>query len=314
MPLIERLSGAMASSGAYAAIARIVSEGRDATVAAPGLVRPLLTAALFHEKPGPILVVLAGEEAAERFARQAAAFLEPGTVLRFPERQAAPWSNEAPDIAEVTRCARALHALSSGHAAIVVASARALLRALPPQGGRVFDPLVLEAGVSLDMVAAAATLSRMGYERADVAGEPGQFAVRGGTLDVYPGDGSQPLRAEFLGDEIETLRRFVPSTGQSIGDAGRSEVFCCREVALSTRAALRAQRALGARALKNPELAHHLELMTQGVYFNGIERYLPYLYEQQGTLTDYLSADTLIVVAEPRSLFDDATRRFEELT
>ena len=315
MPLLDHFTASLRTSPAYAEGTRILDSGGDATLAVPGLVRPLLVASTFRARPRPTLVVVAGEDAAERFGRQVAAYLPPGAVMRFPERAEVPWSDAAPDLKAVGGRARALHALSSGRAAVVVASARALLRALPPQGSKVFEPLALVAGSELDLAAAAGRLARMGYERTEsVVSTPGQFSVRGDTLDIYPSDTSQPVRVELFGDEIESLRRYLPSTGQSIGESGPVEVFGCREVMLSTRAASRATKALRDRALKQPEVAHHLEMIENGVYFNGIERYMGVLYEQQGMLTDYLSPETLIVVAEPRSLFDDATRRHEELS
>ncbi len=314
MRLLEPLMTALAGAEPYLKASAAVRAGEDVTLAAPGVVRPLLTAALFAARPRPTLVVVAGTDAAERYARQTEAYLEAGSVLRFPERGDAPWSTEAPDLPAVGARSRALAALSTGRPAIVVSSMRALLRALPPQGSHVFTPLVLEAGATLDLEEAAARLARMGYERVETAEERGTFAVRGGVLDVYASDAVNPVRAELFGDEIETLRRYVPSTGQSIGDAGRTEVFGCREVALGSRSSASARAALRDRALADPELAHHLEMIEQGVYFNGVERYLPYFYRQSGVLTDYLASDTLVVVAEPRSLFDDATRRAEELT
>jgi len=310
--LLDALMPRLIEAPAVAEARRILGSAGDATIAVPGLVRPLLTAALFAEEPRPTLVVLAGEEAAERYARQVAAYLEPGRVLRFPERGDLPWSEVPADLGPVGARARALHALSSGREVVVVASARSLLRALPPQGSAVFTPLVLEEGLDIELEEAVATLARMGYTRADVAEEPGSFAVRGGVLDVYPSDGLHPVRAELYGDQIETLRRYVPSTGQTIGAAGRTEVFTCREIAISSRAASRAERALRDKALKDPFVAYHLECIANGIYFNGIERYLPVFYEQEGVLTDYLAPATLLVLAEPRSLFDDASRKHDE--
>ncbi len=314
MHLLDPLAAALASTEPFERVLESLAAEEDVTVAAPGLVRPLLSAAIFAKHPRPTLVVIAGESAAERYARQASAYLGPGKVLRFPERPELPWSDGPPDLETVGARARALHSLSKGRAAIVVTSARALLRALPPQGSHVFEPLTLSVGGELDLEESVALLARMGYERLEVAEERGTFAVRGGILDIFPSDGTHPLRAEFYGDRIETLRRYIPATGQSIGDADTSEVFACREVVLGTRAAASARKALHDRAQRSPEIAHHLELMEQGVYFNGVERYLPVLYKQAGALTDYLAADTLVVVAEPRSLFDDAVRRVEELT
>jgi transcription-repair coupling factor (superfamily II helicase) len=295
------------------AVAASLARGDDPTLSVPGVARPAAVASLYAENPRPVLVAIAGEDAAERFARQLTSYLPREDVLRFAERTDMPWSDEAPDPRVVGRRARAIHLLSAGRPGIVVASARALLRALPPQGSHVFEPLVLEPGSMADLEETAATLVRMGYERTEQAEERAQFAVRGGVLDVFPSDGTHPVRAEFFGDEIETLRRFVPGTGQTIGEAGRTEIFPCRELVVGSRAVTSAEKALRDRALREPEVAHHLEMMREGVYFNGIERYMPLFYRKPGSLTDYLAPRTLVVVAEPRSLFDDATRRREAI-
>jgi len=311
--LIDRISVSLARSKPFAEITAILARGKDATLATPGLVRPAIVAALAASADRPLLLVIAGEEAAERFARQAAAYLPYGRVIHFPDRPDLPWSDTPADPSLVARRTRALHALDKGRPALVVASARAMLRAVPPQGSHVFDPVVIEAGADLDLEATVERLARMGYERTERAEEPGQFAVRGGMLDVFPGDAMHPVRAELFGDEVESVKRFVPSTGQTIGDAGSTEIFPVRELVLSTRGAQAAERALRDRALREPEVAHHLELIGEGVYFTGVERYLPLFYKRPGLPAEYASPETLVVVAEPRSLFDDATRRREEL-
>lgn len=312
--LIRRLAASLAAAPPYRTIAEMLSKGEDATLSTPGLVRPTLVGSLFTDMPRPILVVLSGEENSERFWRQTSALLGLETVLRFPDRTDLPWSDGEPDLVEVGARARALYALDRNRPVVVVSSARALLRAVPPQGSHVFEPLCLEQGATLDLEAVTEQLARMGYERLDVAEEPGQFAVRGGILDVFGTDAQAPVRAELFGDEIETLKRYVPSTGQSIGDAKPTEIYPCRELALSARGAEAVRRALGDAARGDTVIAHHLEMIEQGVYFDGVERYLPLLYKRPGMATDYLGADVLIVAAEPRSLFDDALRRHEELT
>ena len=116
----------------------------------------------------------------------------------------------------------------------------------------------------------------MGYDRVETAEERGQFAVRGGVLDVFPSDGHIRYEPSSSAMRSRRCRRYVPSTGQTIGDAGPTEVFTCREVTLSTRAAGRVEKALRHRALQEPEIAHHLELIQDGVYFNGVESYMPF--------------------------------------
>jgi transcription-repair coupling factor (superfamily II helicase) len=312
--LIDRIAASLADAAPYRAIADLLGRGEDATLAIPGLIRPALVAALHASRPQPTLVVVAGEEAAERFWRQLAAFLGQERALHLPDRSDLPWDETAPDLEEVGARARALYALDKGRSCVVVASARALLRTVPPQGSQAFDPLVLEAGAMLDLEDAQARLARMGYERTDVAEQAGQFAVRGGTLDVYGAGTLSPVRADLLGDEVETLRRYVPSTGQTIGDSATVEIYPCREVALSTRGAEAVRRALGDKTRSDTVLAHHLEMIEQGTYFNGVERYLPLLYKRVGSATEYLNNEVLVIAAEPRSLFDDASRRHEELS
>ncbi len=311
--LIDRIESSLHHSASYRGIVDSLEGGNDASLAVPGLIRPVLVSALALRLGRPVLVVVAGEEAAERFARQTAAYLGREFVIHYADRTDLPWGSDAPDPEIVSARARALHALDKARPTVVVASARALLRTVPPQGSHVFDPIVLDPGHDLDLEQTAETLARMGYERRDLADERGTFAIRGGVLDVYPGDAANPVRVELFGDEIETLKRFVPSTGQSIGESGRVEVFPVRELALGARAASNAERALQAKALTDPFVAHHLELIKQGVYFNGIEQYLPLFYKRPGIPAEYLSPETLVVVAEPRSLFDDAVRRREEL-
>ncbi|NTW28474.1 MAG: transcription-repair coupling factor [Coriobacteriia bacterium] len=311
--LIDRLAASFATAKPYATVTGLLSEGADAALAAPGLVRPALVSAIYSAAPRPVLVVMSGEENAERFWRQAAALLGQERVLRYPDRTDLPWSDHAPALAEVGARSRALYALDKNSPVIVVASARAFLRAVPPQGSHVFEPLALAQGAVLDLKEAASQLARMGYERVETAEEPGQFAVRGGVLDVFGADESAPVRAELFGDEIETLRRYVPSTGQTIGTAEPAHIHPCREMALSSRAAEFAEKTLAEKARRDPESAHDLERIRQGVYFNGIEKYLPLFYKRVGMPTEYLGSDTLVVVAEPRSLFDDTVRRTEEL-
>jgi len=311
--LIDRLAISLSASAAYRTVSHTLTRGGDVSLAVPGLARPTLVASLYSSAPRPMFVVVSGTEAAERFWRQTASLLGRERVLLLPDRSDLPWSDGAPDLAQVGARARALHALDKNRPVVVVAAARALLRSVAPQGSRVYEPLELAAGGEIDLEAAAARLVRMGYERVESADAAGTFAVRGGILDVFGAGSQHPVRAELYGDEIETLKRYVPGTGQSIGDSEPVELYPCRELALSQRGAEAAARALGDRALKDPELMRELELLGQGVAFNGVERYLPLLYKRAAAPTEYLGSEVLVVVAEPRSLFDDTVRRREEL-
>ncbi|MHB8925199.1 MAG: transcription-repair coupling factor family protein, partial [Coriobacteriia bacterium] len=313
MSLLHLVRPAITRDPAVAYAATTLAAGGDVSLAVAGLVRPALVASLVADYDRPVLIVVPGEDTADRFARQLEAYLPTGRILSLPVRADMPWDTAAPDLEVVGRRARALHALDRGRPVVVVASARALMRALPPQGSHVFDPLVITAGGTLDLIEAAETLARMGYERVDVAEERGQFAVRGGTLDVFGSDSAYPVRAELFGDEVESIKRYVPTTQQTIGETEEVSVFACRDVALGTRAAQAAHRALEKAARDDDALALDLERIAEGIYFNGVEEYLPLFYKTPGRVLDYVPPSALVIVAEPRSLFDDAVRYHDEV-
>ncbi|PKQ36880.1 MAG: transcription-repair coupling factor [Actinobacteria bacterium HGW-Actinobacteria-1] len=313
MSLLTHILPALEREPALARLRTLLADGRDATVAANSLVRPPVIAALLDARERPALIVVSGEEAAERYARQLRAYLPRERVLRLPLREDMPWDTSAPDLEVVGSRARALYALDHGRPVVVVASARALMRVLPPQGSHVFEPLEIAIGGTLDLIEAADRLARMGYERVDKAVDRGQFAVRGGTLDVFASDSSYPVRAELFGDEIESLKRYVPTTGQTIGDAEPTEVFPCRDIMLGTRAAQAIRRAFEKKAKEDDALTFDLERIDEGIYFNGVERFLPFIYKAAGAVLDYVPPSALIVVAEPRSLFDDAARYHDDV-
>ncbi len=313
MSFLGDISHHLGRTLAFRAAVEAAHGGEDVTLAAPSLVRPVLTAALFLAAPAPTLVVLSGEDAADRFALQMRSFLHADTVLRLPSREALPWRRDERDPRAVGMRARALHALERGRPVVVVASARSLMRRVPPQGSQLFEPLSAAPGDELDLDEAVCRLADMGYARVDSAEEPGDFAVRGGILDVYPSDGRHPVRVELFGDEVERVLKYVPSTGQVLGSAEALEAYPCREVRLSTRAARAARAALEREAREDEHVAQDLDMIEQGVYFDGVERYAPLFYRSPGRVTDYLPAEAAVVAVEPRSLVDDARRRWEEV-
>jgi transcription-repair coupling factor (superfamily II helicase) len=320
MSLLADLSVLLERAPGYARAREALRAGDDFTLAVPPSVRPLLVAATFRSLPRATLVVIPGADAAERFARQLTAYLPLELVVPLPAPSNMPWSRQPGEVRVTGRRARALFALQENRPAVVVASAAGLLRLLPPRGAsEAFAPLVLSPGATLDLGETTDLLARMGYERVEVAEGPGQFAVRGGTLDVYPSDGHFPVRAELMGDAVESVRRYVPSTGQSVGDVARVEAYPCREIRLSNRTAKDVAhpyrsgfRDLQRRSLGEPIVAHELEMLEQGVYFDGVEAYLPYVYRELASVTDYLSKDALVAVAEPRAVFDDTVRAYKE--
>ena len=323
--LIDSLTFTLEKSGALDAFWNKLDVGEDGTLGVASSARPFLVASRFAHKPQATLVVVAGEDAALAFARGVAAYLGDERVMRFPERTDYPFAPKKSDATQVARRMEAMHALATGREVVVVASARALVRMLPPVGSSVCTPLVLEAGCELGCMKSASSAGVLSFE--DVAraleergfantGEldgPGTFAVRGGTLDVFPGNLVYPVRLDFFGDELEEIKRIVPTTGQTISTLSRVEVYPVVEFAATKSALARAREKLARPAETNPALRDVLEKLEGGLRFDGSDVLLPYLYKTTSTLGDYVVRGSLTTLVEPRSLFDDMSHAFEDI-
>ncbi len=313
--LIDQLASRLSGSVPIQTIEGKLALGEDATLGVPQSARPLIVASRFAREPRSMLVVVSGEGMAQRFANALGAYLGRERVLRLPLRTDLPWQDKRGEsvlMATSQRC-RAIDALAHGEELIVVASARALLRCVPPQGSEVFRPLVFERDSELCFEELARELVNRGYARLEGMDGPGTFMLRGDTLDLYPANLTYPIRAEFFGDEIDALRRIVPSTGQSIGDLDRVEVYPCREMRVSSKGMQRVRARYGQLAAVDMEVARRMEMLEEGIPFAGMDLFLPELYRTTTTPLAHVSQGTLIVLAEPRSLFDDAARYHEDV-
>jgi len=159
------------------------------------------------------------------------------TVLPFPSHEIDPYRGLAPHFGVASTRARALHALATGVARVVVASAAALLpRVSPPK--RLLDvSLDLKPGQEIAPTDLAELLVDAGFSREDPADEHGEFAVRGGILDVFPAGEVHPVRLEFVGDAIESVRTYDPATQRSIAAVDQVTVVPLRDVLADDRGA-----------------------------------------------------------------------------
>ena len=151
-------------------------------------------------------------------------------VVPFPSQEVDPYRGLAPHLEVASARARALHALASGSASIVVASARALLPRLSDPGRLKDAGLLLAPGDEVSPQALGERLALAGFAPEDPVDEHGEFCVRGGVLDFYPASESQPIRLEFIGDIIESIRRYDAATQRSLEALDRVAVSPQREL------------------------------------------------------------------------------------
>ena len=311
--LIHRIAAQLYTADALQTIEAALADGQDATLAVSQSGRTLMLAAQFARTPRPMVYIVSGEEAADRAARSLAAYLGLERVARFPERTDYPWKDTQPDDAVVAARCAAIGRIANGEACIMVASARALLRCVPPRESRYWASTTFTVGEELPYEEVPARLVGMGYTSSEAADVPGLFRVHGDTVDVFPAQAAAPVRIEFFGDEIDRIRRMVSSTGQTIGDEESVGIFPVRELALTDDAVSRISAALYAPAKNDTELAALLEMVNARIVTPELDRFMPLMYESTASPLAHVSDDTLVVLSEPRSLFDDCTRAYEDL-
>ena len=291
-------------------------EGNDASLAVGQSARALMMAVLFAHDPRPTLLVVSGEETADRTGQALAAWLGRERVVRYPERRDLPWSERPADDAVVGARCTAIARLAAGDPCVVVASARSILRRVPPVGSGYYASSTFAVGDEVPFDEVGLLLVGMGYAEAGSSTDvsvPGTFHIQGDTVDIYPAQATAPVRIEFFGDEIDRIRRMVASTGQTIGELDAVTVSPCREIAFTDKTVANASRALYRVAQENTKVAADLELITARSNDPTLDRYLPQLYGGSASPIEHLSADTLVVLAEPRALFDDCQRATDEI-
>jgi transcription-repair coupling factor (superfamily II helicase) len=150
-------------------------------------------------------------------------------VLPFPSTQVDPYRGFAPHLKVASARARALHAIANETARVVVASAASLLTRLPEPAALLLASHEIKAGMEIDPQALANTLVTGGYEPADPVDAHGEFGRRGGILDIFPAGDELPVRIEFIGDTVESIRRFDPGTQRSVETLDRFGIVPVRE-------------------------------------------------------------------------------------
>jgi transcription-repair coupling factor (superfamily II helicase) len=183
---------------------------------------PIVLASL-HEKLERPLVCLLPEDADARDAAEAAAWFLGEEVVGYMPSRGVRWeSGLEPPPHLVGERARALAVLARG--GLVCASAHAVAELLPPPGARP-EPLELAPGLEVGVEGLSEKLALAGYERVERVEDRGQFAVRGGLIDVFPTTGREPFRIEFFGDEVESIRAFSPFTQRALHPVDECTIF-----------------------------------------------------------------------------------------
>ncbi|HET7326997.1 MAG TPA: transcription-repair coupling factor [Nocardioidaceae bacterium] len=285
-----------------------IDAARDDTLAAldltaPTALRPFVVAGLVGSAGKAVLAVTATGREAEDLVESLHCLLPPEQVALYPAWETLPHERLSPRSDTVGRRLAVLRRLvhpdeagmPEGPIKVVVAPVRSVLQ---PQvkGLADLEPVSLQVGDEVDLEDVVRRLAEAAYHRVDLVERRGEFAVRGGIIDVFPPTEEHPLRVDFFGDEVEEVRSFSVADQRSLEDAPAGLwAPPCRELLLTDEVRQRAH----ALAEAQPELAEMLDKMAEGHAVEGMEALAPVLVDEMELLVDLLPDRAGIVVCDP---------------
>ena len=223
LPFIREIFAELEQSSSFDRVRRHLSLGvgrrrlSGLTNTARSLYLPLLARAAKH----PVIVVVADNKAAEglepalRAGCELTGAIDPDRVVRLPAHDVLPFENLSPHPDVQEQRAAALYKLATGAVSILIAPAEAAALRLFDRNYYASLAVTVRRGEEMDVEMLTAHLASVGYTQMDLVEMPGQFTRRGGILDVYSPEADRPVRIEFFGDEIDTIRKFDPETQRS---------------------------------------------------------------------------------------------------
>ncbi|MGJ0390503.1 transcription-repair coupling factor [Microbacterium sp. CGR1] len=249
--------------------------------------------------PPALLTVVPTGRRAESLAAALGAYIPDAEIVTFPAWETLPHERLSPSpdtVGQRLQTLRRIAEWSGDHPLVVVASVRAALQPIAGNLGEI-APLELRAGTrghELDHV--VEQLVERAYSRVDMVSRRGEFAVRGGILDVFPAISEHPFRVEFFGDEVDQIRAFSVADQRSLpGDVDGVDLPPSRELLLTPDVRDRARALIGG----FPAIAGMLEKMSEGIPVEGMESLLPAVSGPLKSLAEYLPEGSATAVVDP---------------
>lgn len=257
----------------------------------------LAQAARTHD--APVLVVARDNHGANQIEADLHTLLggDPSLpVVAFPDWETLPYDRFSPHPDIISQRLSALHRLPTLKRGLVVVPVQTLLQQLAPRSYVIGGSFNLEVGQRLDLEAEKRRLESAGYRNVPQVMDPGDFAVRGGLLDVYPMGADEPLRVELLDEDIDSIRAFDPESQRSLDKVEAVHMLPGREVPMDDASIARVLATLRERFDVDTRRSSLYQDLKSGLAPAGIEYYLPLFFERTATLFDYLPAGSLPVV------------------
>jgi len=322
LPFVRELFAEVEQLTAFTRAASHLREsvGRMSVTGLSSAAKALIVVLLRRTVERPFVLVVADNRAAEELLPVLRAFCEltgaadPDSVVSLPARDVLPFQNLSPHPEIQEERATALWKIATGRAAIVVSPVTATTILLRPPDYYADLARVLRRGESFDLEKLLEHLNTVGYSATDVVEMPGQYAARGGILDVYSPEADRPVRVEFFGDEVESMRKFDPASQRSSNPVDEAlllpltETPVTEELLGSINARLSGKRIAG-----SPEIVEQAVRDSGAGVFPGWEFYAPVAGADRSIFD--LLPDARVILDEPDALvqeLDKVWARIEE--
>ncbi len=247
------------------------------------------------------VVCSTSKEAEETYDDIKAFSKDESNIFLFPDWETIPYEHISPFQDIIHYRINVLHNLLVDKPKCIVAPVKSLMRHIIPKDIFNKEYLYLKVDEDIDYNNIIKQLIELGYTREDKTYEPGTFSLKGFILDIFPSSLPNPVRIELFGDTVDSIRTFDATTQKSIEDIKQVEILPQKELILTDDYVINALSILEDRFAEAKDYKEISEKISQKIYFQGIEQYLPFFYEVN-TILDYIDDSFIFVFDEPEKL------------
>jgi transcription-repair coupling factor (superfamily II helicase) len=319
MPSLNKLLQLIESMPIWNNLLGEIKRRDSKTIVALNAARPYLVAALYEKLHVPILLVTAQPENARKLQEQLSSWCKGRKSYLFPESDVLPYERLTTDTATEIERLQVLSALT-GHDGgneqteppLIVASAAAIMSRTADLNDFIASRRLIKLGMNIEPFRLLADGEAMGYRLENIVELPGTMSHRGGIIDIFPLTAESPVRLEFFGDSIDSIRTFNPATQRSVDKINEIEIGPASELLSPHRMnrqsledILNGIDLLGCNNEVKQQFQHDKEMLLAGQSLREAQFYAPLF--NYGKILDYLPSDALVVLDEPDSINQAAT-------
>lgn len=273
---------------------------------------------LFFKSQKTIMVFTENSKKAETLVEECRSFLGDEQVISFPSRDAIPYNMKSGFGPTVESRFRVLSNLLDGNQKVIVAPYPALHQKILPRKALFSKVIRLQVGDELSIANLALWLNEIGFHRETHVSDIGTYSIRGGIVDVYPFLTENPLRIEFWGDFVDSIREFDVFTQKSLNSCNKAEIFPVKEFTFSDsqiEAALKNMEEFCKEKQLDQMVVHKLEHQWKSVGdLEGVEWFIHWFDQPYSSILDYLPSDTVIVwddIIEVKRRLDQSRQNYQ---